>query len=388
MDLHPADVICACLVPHDLVFLGSLASVANGLWQETKDVLVAELTNQGVSAQKQSQVWFTLGCDHQRQQRYADAERCFRRAAEGGDVEAAMRQALLLAKRGATAEAKPLLQRVLRQRGNDLGARWNLGLLEAHEGDLEAARQSLNGAIELAKELGLSPRRLAMIYEPRIYEAELKDEAAAFEAFASDLAPALGQLRRLVASPSWLMTWAVETVQSFGPDVTSASYGETFFKSWKAVIDHPEMVKVVEKSPAVVIMGSSLGYTCLFFAAVGIPCTGYDLLKQSMVQTAQEYVCSAPLQVPVEFKVGDASEAPLISRFQTPNMPSILWLNDEVWPAELRVAVKERAATELTVGSMVVSYGPQETTALRPEAALRVSTSWCRQEQIWLLRRV
>eukprot|EP00913_Durusdinium_trenchii_P029295 g27462.t1 len=220
----------------------------------------------------------------------------------------------------------------------------------------------------------------------RIYEAELKDEAAAFEAFASDLAPALGQLRRLVASPSWLMTWAVETVQSFGPDVTSASYGETFFKSWKAVIDHPEMVKVVEKSPAVVIMGSSLGYTCLFFAAVGIPCPGYDLLKQSMVQTAQEYVCSAPLQVPVEFKVGDASEAPLISRFQTPNMPSILWLNDEVWPAELRVAVKERAATELTVGSMVVSYGPQETTALRPEAALRVSTSWCRQEQIWLLR--
>lgn len=26
----------------------------------------------------------------------------------------------------------------------------------------------------------------------------------------------------------------VETVQTFGPDVTSASYGETFFRSWKA----------------------------------------------------------------------------------------------------------------------------------------------------------
>ena len=30
-------------------------------------------------------------------------------------------------------------------------------------------------------------------------------------------------------------------------------------KIGQAVIDHPELVKVVEKSPAVVIMGSSLG---------------------------------------------------------------------------------------------------------------------------------
>lgn len=345
-----------------------------------------------MSPERQSQVWFNLGCVQQTRGGLEAAERSFRRArsCSGADVanDAAMRQALLLAKKAETIEAAALLQEVLQQQPKDVGARWNLGLLQVHEGDLDGARKTLQMAIETTKELGLSPRRLAMMYEPEIYAAELKEEADSFQAYAPELSPALAELRRLVSTPSWLLSWGVETVQTFGPDVTSASYGETFFRSWKAVMDHPEMQELVQTDqPSAVIMGSALGYTCLFFAAAGIPSTGYDLLEESMVKMARRFVAKAPLSVSVEFEAKDALTAPLTSRFQSPSTPSILWLNDEVWPAELRVAVKERAALELAKRSLVVSYGPQESASLIPVATLRVSTSWCRNEQLWLLKR-
>ena len=103
-----------------------------------------------------------------------------------------------------------------------------------------------------------------------------------------------------------------------------------------------------------------------------------------------------------------------------------IWLKlmFQVWPSELRLAVKERAALELVEGSLVISlgsqwhtaryghwkisfapqwmfhdvsigcpksrwgYGPQE---VRPAslvlvASLRVSTSWCRKEELSILK--
>eukprot|EP00434_Breviolum_minutum_P021928 symbB.v1.2.019356.t1/scaffold1564.1/size111405/7 len=384
-------VVGSFLLPHGIVFLG--ASMAE-LWQEVKEVLVAELTNSGVSPERQSQVWFNLGCAQQTRGGLDAAERSFGRAfrscpAATTATDAALRQALLLAKKAETIEASALLQEVLQREPKDLGARWNLGLLQVHEGDLKGARASLQQAIETTKQLGLSPRRLAMMYEPDVYTAELKDEESSFEAYAPELSPTLRELRGLVSKPSWLLSWAVETVQVFGPDVTSASYGETFFKSWKAVMDHPEMQDLVHKYEAsAVILGSALGYTCLFFAAAGIPCTGYDLLEESMVKMARRYVEEAPVNVSVEFEAKDAFVAPLTSRFQASTGPSILWLNDEVWPSELRLAVKERAALELVEGSLVISYGPQEVipASLVLVASLRVSTSWCRKEELSILK--
>ena len=43
----------------------------------------------------------------------------------------------------------------------------------------------------------------------------------------------------------------------------------------------------------------------------------------------------------------------------------------QVWPAELRVAVKERAATELTVGSMVVSREAEAAVDLAHDTVMR-----------------
>ncbi|CAE7342388.1 unnamed protein product [Symbiodinium natans] len=107
--------------------------------------------------------------------------------------------------------------------------------------------------------------------------------------------------------------------------------------------------------------------------------TGREVLKDHGLASAA-----------VEFEVGDATDCPLISRFHQPSSPSILWLNDEEWPKELREGVKARAGQELPIGSVVVSYGPQgpPVPGLKPAGSLRAATSWCRAEEFHLWQRI
>ena len=145
---------------------------------------------------------------------------------------------------------------------------------------------------------------------------------------------------------------------------------------------------------------------------------GYDLLD-SMVSTAREELAATSLPAPVEFEAGSFARGrnradthrngasrgekrlrraanlqarqrflryASVRRFRAG--PVLLWLNDEAWPLELRVRVKRRAAKELPEGSLVLSYGAQESelpAPVAPVASFWLSTSWCRREQLWLL---
>ena len=137
-----------------------------------------------------------------------------------------------------------------------------------------------------------------------------------------------------------------------------------------------------------------------------------------MVSTAREELAATSLPAPVEFEAGSFARGrnradthrngasrgekrlrraanlqarqrflryASVRRFRAG--PVLLWLNDEAWPLELRVRVKRRAAKELPEGSLVLSYGAQESELLpvAPVASFWLSTSWCRREQLWLL---
>ncbi|CAE7404806.1 dhx29, partial [Symbiodinium sp. CCMP2456] len=118
----------------------------------------------------------------------------------------------------------------------------------------------------------------------------------------------------------------------------------------------------------------------------------YDLLEESMVQTGRAVLSQHGLaEAPVDFQVGDAANCPLVSRFHAATSPSILWLNDEEWPRELRDHVKARAGRELSLGSVVVSYGPHQgpsVPGLELAGSLRAATSWCRAEEFHVWKRV
>jgi len=308
--------------------------------------------------------------------------------------DAPLNEALLLAKRAtpeAVRRARGLLKAALGVDPRSPGAWWNLGLLEAYEGD-PAANHTLDKALDAVQQLGWSPRRLAMVYESSFFNPQLAAESDHFEACAPEpLAAALAAFRRLPGEAQWLKTWGVETVDTFGPDTTAAAYGETFYDSWKAVMDQPAVSAVLRTNATAVVLGSALGYLCLFFLAIDVPCTGFDLLEESMVQTGREVLSQHGLaEAPLDFQVGDAADCPLISRFHTATSPSILWLNDEVWPRELRDHVKARAGWELPLGSVVVSYGPQgrSVPGLELAGSLRAATSWCRAEEFHLWKRI
>jgi len=138
-------------------------------------------------------------------------------------------------------------------------------------------------------------------------------------------------------------------------------------------------------------MGSALGYQCLFFAAMGIRCVGYEMIVDNMVGVAQATARKHGLAAVLgeAFRAGDARKAPLGST----GARALVWLNDEVWPDDVRDALLARAATELPVGSAVVSYGPPRPgeaplpSGLRLVDSLRIHTSWYSKEEIRIFLR-
>eukprot|EP00439_Symbiodinium_sp_Y106_P039255 s2452_g4.t2 len=426
---------------------------ASETWQEAKEVFIAELTTRSLPEGRvgdvaAGKVWFNLAVAQQSRGAPDAALRSYERA-RGRDPDhrdAPLNEALLLAKRAtpeAVRRARGLLKAALGVDPRSPGAWWNLGLLEAYEGD-PAANHTLDKALDaVQQQLGdedvlcellqfsddsvwqamrdlrpedmmrlhdlmgsafahpfkLTPLRfthpppdvemndsgrgrgsndvptevpimwdgcvdekivvhpasctlaLALHLQSRsFFNPQLAAESDHFEACAPEpLAAALAAFRWLPGEAQWLKTWGagatanlhnakrVETVDTFGPDTTAAAYGETFYDSWKAVMDQPAVSAVLRTNATAVVLGSALG------------------AFESMVQTGREVLSQHGLaEAPLDFQVGDAADCPLISRFHTATSPSILWLNDEVWPRELRDHVKARAGWELPLGSVVV----------------------------------
>jgi len=388
----------------------------SGILEEVKETLTVELTIRTAGNRlslRPEELWFDLGRKQERRQSEEAAARSYERVLEADPRHhlANLNLALLVAKRrdgGALRHAEKLFRTALEGDANSPGALWNLGLLLAHQG-LDEGAAKLREGIQAAAKLGWSPRRLAMVLPltrdgVSDYQEELQSEAVAFEGFCTEspalastpelqraLPAALSDIRGLPEDPAWLVTWGVETAQLFGPQPRGASYGETLFASWRSVVARPAVASLLESARyeggpvafQAVVLGSALGYQCLFFRAVGIRCLGYDLLERSMVGVANAVVRKHGVEG-VEFNTGDALTAPL------PSETSLLWLNDEVWPSSLRQAVLRRAAEELCPGGVVVSYGPEggePPKGLRLVETFSVRTSWALAEVIRILRR-
>merc|ERR1712048_506004 len=92
--------------------------------------------------------------------------------------------------------------------------------------------------------------------------------------------------------------------------------------------------------PLLIVLGSALGYQCLFAAALGLRCEGYDLLCKSMVARAQGVAQVHGLANQMSFHCGDATIVDL-------SLAAVVWANDFTWPTEVRAKLQERAAREM-----------------------------------------
>ena len=71
--------------------------------------------------------------------------------------------------------------------------------------------------------------------------------------------------------------------------------------------------------------------------------------------------------------------------------PSLLWLNDEAWPAKARRKMLRWAVLLLAPGGVVISYGPARCSpprGLRLVDKLFVPVSWSTREEIRVLARI
>jgi len=322
------------------------------------------------------------------------------RAARGGNVGSLGRPVAFLGALGAGLE-EGRLRAAAAVDGGDPQALWELGMWLAHRGSPEG-RATLERAVAVAGQRGI--KMTAMAFPPEEgglqgYQSVLGREQAEFLAFcetspALERVPALRQalpraleeMRQLPQDDAWLVSWAAESAQLFGPDPQAATFGETPFEAWQQVLGSSTLA-AHQGTRQAVVLGSALGYQCLFFLAIGVECVGYDILPESLVQTGLAIVNQQGIadELGTALRVGDARRVDLAP---VEGVPSLLWLNNEAWPRDLRAAVFQRAASELEPGSAVVSYGPASMDEdplpphLRLAETLRVRTSWDASEEI------
>ena len=125
----------------------------------------------------------------------------------------------------------------------------------------------------------------------------------------------------------------------------ACAYGTTWFETWLEVMADSALSKAMPGYLAsglrYTVGGSAIGYQCLFAAAaLGFNCTGYELLR-CLVADSQSLAADFARTVPVDihFVCGDATTADI-------SKTGVLWLNDALWPAEVRLDMLRKAASQ------------------------------------------
>eukprot|EP00927_Polykrikos_kofoidii_P076776 TRINITY_DN73802_c0_g1_i1.p1 TRINITY_DN73802_c0_g1~~TRINITY_DN73802_c0_g1_i1.p1 ORF type:complete len:538 (-),score=87.71 TRINITY_DN73802_c0_g1_i1:48-1661(-) len=299
--------------------------------------------------------------------------RLARATAEGNslEVEAALRQVLeldpsntgwnsdritlakMLAERGAKKEAMAVIRTAVK--------------LVERKGELPV---SLIINFLLIKEEGW---RKALLEEKHMFSSVCKGARKRGIANARKLPSALAALRQLESSRSWVAEYFVERYSLFGSDEESAGYGGSWFNSFIKVVGAHERVsnvlggrsEVGSKPPQVYVAGSGLGEACLFAAALGAHCLGFEVICDSMVGGGTAIIKSHGLQEQVKLLCGDATgedaEATLMGR----DPIDLAWLNDFVWPESLKKRMWVLLARVLRPGSIVVSL--KDTAKVMPD---------------------
>ena len=132
-----------------------------------------------------------------------------------------------------------------------------------------------------------------------------------------------------------------------GSGSVACAYGTTWFETWLSIMADSTLSRAIPGYIAsglqYTVGGSAIGYQCLFAAtALGFNCTGYELL-QCLVADSKSLagdLSRAVESLDVGFVCGDATKADL-------STTGVLWLNDALWPPEVRVNMLLRAASRL-----------------------------------------
>ena len=428
--------------------------------------------------QRAAESWLELGLEQEARRAYGAARRSMARArALGGLLSSEQRchanlhLGLLVLGLGATPSvarrkhAERLLREAVAAEPTCALALWHLGLLLVSDGPQTKPRgvEMLRAALEATQRSGRSLRSMAMHLPggaaEGVYEAELRADAAIFASFCASSAalhgatpaatpqwvrtppppppatvsqhapPAalvrcLEELKALVADADWLLDWATESAETFGPRAHGSAYGEMPFASWRAVVTRPAVVAALAAQPQAgqpqvaphasegstagegaaagdgamagdaphaLVLGSALGYMCLFFSATGVPSIGIELLAESMVGASRRVLSRHGLLPPggaaaIELRSGDARYEPL--RDARRGAPRLIWMNDEAWPSHVRNVVLRRAAKALSPGGVLVSWhvgrGASLPRGLRLIERLYVSPSWQTVQEVQL----
>lgn len=227
----------------------------------------------------------------------------------------------------------------------------------------------------------------------------LASEANAFERTcneagraASKLPTALQQIRTLENNTKWLVPWAVERLRHFsGPDGMSVgAYGITWFSSWQAIFSRPSVAssfRGMQNDGVVIIIGSALGYQCLYALALGAKkCIGYEVLCKTMLSHARDIVSKNDLGNNIEYRCKDARSIKDLGE------ASLVWINDETFPKDLRHEVQQQVAQGLKPGALAVSYSPADMEGSMPglqrEDAVRVEVSWSYVAGLFVFRKL
>ncbi|CAE8636665.1 unnamed protein product [Polarella glacialis] len=305
------------------------------------------------------------------------------------------------------------------------GAWYSLGGVLSLRGDIEGAKETARSRVRLAEKQGTWPFRLSMtqMETNEMVSSRLASEAAfaeryvaAFEESATstdstapatkdeisirslaaavpkppglrELPAALRRVRDLENSTAWMLRrW--DECFALGEDSIACAYGTTWFDGWLTVMADKSLRDALSSYVAsdleFTIGGSAIGYQCFFAAlGLGLPCTGYELLP-GLVKDSETLLLGLSAEAPatnISFVCGDATSADL-------SRTGVLWLNDALWPTEVRQQMLSKAAATMPAGSTIISYQPLPPGSsfgrLGDERVLTASVSWNAGQRFFL----
>jgi len=247
-----------------------------------------------------------------------------------------------------------------------------------------------------------APRNFAMVMPPAIQHDVphlLEQEMQTFKDLSLEssraaqtvaLSQALQEIHELENNASWVVTWALERLLRFGDPAnrTGGEYGHTWLSSWLQAMKHERAKQAMRLRPGnatVVIVGSGLGYQCLFALVAGAArCIGYDLMCRSLVEPATEIVTRHGLQDSITFVCGDSRRAQELSE------ASLVWMNDAMFPPQVRDHMQQLLVQQLPHEAVGITYvAPTEElwrkAALQVVDVLRVMLSWTTSAGLYIL---
>ncbi|CAE7270298.1 Ogt [Symbiodinium sp. CCMP2456] len=300
------------------------------------------------------------------------------------------------------------------------GAYYSLSGVLSLRGKVEEAKALVARRVELATAKGIWPFRLSMtqLDSNKLLQSRLRHEeefASRYVAAALDLnseadesvirrlasavtenppeglhqlIPVLRGVRNLENSTEWALRRWNECLE-LGSGSVACAYGTTWFETWLSIMADSTLSRAIPGYIAsglqYTVGGSAIGYQCLFAAtALGFNCTGYELL-QCLVADSKSLagdLSRAVESVDVGFVCGDATNADL-------STTGVLWLNDALWPPEVRVNMLLRAVSAMPPGSTVISYQAkpddrQQLSKLQNERVMRAAVSWNPAQEFFL----